>query len=459
MRNLPLSVQIWLVFASITLIISLILIVIFPLTLRDFFTKEIFATIESAQITMADVSSLDDDLLRGNSGMQRRGQGQMMMHSNRIVNHLIISSQGIVNSSSLPADFLVRVQEQAEQQVIDRQRYSDQVGEDKIFYVITRAISAGEEAFLVSYMWDSYREDLVQTLFSRLVIILVVVFLLSWIPALGMARYLSRPLVILGEKVKKLSKREWQEPIILARSDEIGQLGDYIEQLRLQLLAQDEAQQSFLQNVSHELKTPVMVIRSYVQAIKDGIFPKGNLENSTEVIDTEALRLEKIISNLLYLNKLDYLASHQPVYAQIRIDRVIENVVERLRWQRPELNWVVQLTPLTIIGNVEQWVVVMENLLDNQIRYAGSKIEITLQKDINDIIESNKGLLHIYNDGPGIEEENLARIFDRFQIGKQGEFGLGLTIVSRVVAMHGGEIWAQNETAGVSFFVRLNLEA
>ena len=153
------------------------------------------------------------------------------------------------------------------------------------------------------------------------------------------------------------------------------------------------------------------------------------------------------------------MASHQPVYAQIRIDRVIENVVERLRWQRPELNWVVQLTPLTIIGNVEQWVVVMENLLDNQIRYAGSKIEITLQKDINDIIESNKGLLHIYNDGPGIEEENLARIFDRFQIGKQGEFGLGLTIVSRVVAMHGGEIWAQNETAGVSFFVRLNLEA
>ncbi len=455
MRNLPLSVQIWLVFASITLTISLILMLIFPLTLRDFFTKEIYATIEGSQNSIILDSLLDDDSLRRNSGMQRKGQGQML-HSNRVVNHFIILPEGAVNFSPLPEEFVNRVQKLAEQQSVATQRYSDQVGEEKIFYVITRAISGGGKAFLVSYMGDSYREDLVATLFNRLVIILVIVFLLSWIPALGLARYLSRPLVILGEKVRKLAKREWQEPIILARSDEIGQLGDSIEQLRLQLLAQDEAQQSFLQNVSHELKTPVMVIRSYVQAIKDGIFPKGNLENSTEVIDAEALRLEKIIRNLLYLNKLDYLASHQPVYAQIRIDRVIENVVERLRWQRPELNWVVQLTPLTIRGNVEQWVVVLENLLDNQIRYAESKIEITLQKDSKD---NNKGLLHIYNDGPALDEDKLISIFDRFQTGKQGEFGLGLTIVSRVVTMHGGEIWAKNETAGVSFYIKLNLEA
>ena len=94
------------------------------------------------------------------------------------------------------------------------------------------------------------------------------------------------------------------EPIEVDREDEIGKLGKSIEQLRNQLIYQDEMQQSFLQNISHELKTPVMVIRSYSQAIRDGIYPKGDLDCSVKVIDEEAERLEKRIKNLLYITNL-----------------------------------------------------------------------------------------------------------------------------------------------------------
>ncbi|NLB52468.1 MAG: HAMP domain-containing histidine kinase [Syntrophomonadaceae bacterium] len=453
MKNKPLSVQIWLVFAAITVAVSLLLLLIFPLTLRDFFTKEIYASIESSQSSIVGTST-NNEFLRGNTGMQRRGQGQMMMRNNRVVNHLLISSQGIINSGSLPVDFLSQVQEQAEQQTDSTKRYSDQAGGEKIFYVITAVASEGEGAFLVSYMWDSYREDLVQTLFNRLAVILLMVLLLSWIPALWLARYLTHPLVALGEKVKKLADRDWHEPVSLARSDEIGQLGDSIEQLRIQLAAQDEAQQSFFQYISHELKTPVMVIRSYIQALKDGIYPKGDLHNSAQVIEDESLRLEKIIRNLLYMSKLDYMESRQSDHKLIHFNEIIEKVVDRLSWQRSEIDWVLQLTPVMIRGVEEQWVVVLENLLDNQIRYAKSKIEIYLRKDVR---QPDKVILRIYNDGPVIEEDILENIFERFQKGNQGEFGLGLTIVSRVVNKHGGELWAENEKNGVSFFIKLNM--
>ena len=92
---------------------------------------------------------------------------------------------------------------------------------------------------------------------------MAIVFLLSWIPAIGLSKYLSSPLVNLEERVGKLANHEWEEPIELDRKDEIGRLGQSIEQLRNQLIFQDEMQQSFLQDISHELKTPVMVIRSY----------------------------------------------------------------------------------------------------------------------------------------------------------------------------------------------------
>ncbi|MCG6197942.1 sensor histidine kinase, partial [Anoxybacillus sp. LAT_38] len=76
-------------------------------------------------------------------------------------------------------------------------------------------------------------------------------------------------------------------------SDEIGRLARSIERMRERLVRQDEAQQAFLQDVSHELKTPVMVIRSYAQSILDGIYPRGDLQGSVQVIDSEAERLEK----------------------------------------------------------------------------------------------------------------------------------------------------------------------
>src|SRR5699024_12163086 len=82
-----------------------------------------------------------------------------------------------------------------------------------------------------------------------------IVFLLTWIPALLLSRYLSKPLVDLESRVKNRSKNNWDESINLGRKDEIGKLGNSVEKLRKQLIRQDKAERNFLQNISHELKT------------------------------------------------------------------------------------------------------------------------------------------------------------------------------------------------------------
>jgi len=465
MKNLPLSLQIWLVFAAITLSISLLLALLLPWTLRDFFTREIYATIESSQsmLLYRFPSEFSRDTLEAAFPLEQGAH----LRNIRAVNHLVISGKNWeVIVPRLPVTFLnveffSRVKEEIQEQRADSQRYSGQIEDRKLFYVITRIssispsspVAGGQDIFLVSYMWDSYREDLVQTLFKRIILIMGSVFLLSWVPSLGLSRYLSNPLVALEKRVKKLAARDWQQPIQLQRKDEIGRLAQSIEYLRNQLVSQDEIQQSFLQHISHELKTPVMTIRSYAQAIRDGIYPKGDLSATVQVVEEEAGRLEKRIHNLLYLTKLDYLATYSPAHGAVALDKLIGNVVERLRWRRSELEWSLELSPLQIRGDLEQWRVVLENILDNQVRYARRRVLVSLS--LSEDPHEKAALLHIWNDGPAIEPEVMAILFHKFNRGYKGEFGLGLAIAYRIVSLHNAKIWAKNEEEGVSFYLKI----
>jgi len=448
-KNKPLSIQIWIVFAGITLFISIILSVILPLTLRAFFTEEIYATIESAQnliFNRYDLPSLRKFLESDDITDSRK-----TLENIRTVNHfLLIDNYQIFFTSPLETDFVEEVKEQAQLQQNSSQRYSGTVGNRKIFYVITKGIIGNQDVYLVSYMWDSYREDMVQNLFKRLALVTTIVFLLSWIPAILLSKYLSSPLVSLEKKVNKLAAYEWNEPISVDRGDEIGRLGESIEKLRNQLIYQKEMQQIFLQNISHELKTPVMVIRSYAQAIRDGIYPKGDLDCSVKIIDEEAERLEKRIKNLLYITKLDNIYPKDISKQNFSLDVLIKDVVERLSWYRTDIDWQQELSPVTIKGDMEQWRVVIENLLDNQIRYAKNTILISLTD-----IEQNKVLLRFWNDGPNIEPEVLETLFTRYNKGEKGQFGLGLAIVHRIVELHNAKVWACNEDIGVSFYIEI----
>lgn len=445
MKNYPLSLQIWIVFTIITLALSIILALILPMTLRGFFTKEIYSTIDSAQDLILNNYTIEEFYRK-----DTKNKNPNSLEDIRSVNHILIyGNKQIIFDSPITRDFLDQIKDSISKQDSPREYYKGELDREKVLYVITQGQGLDSNSYLVSYMGDSYRQDLVNTLFKRLFTIMGLIFLLSWIPALLLSRYLSKPLIDLESRVESLSENHWEEPINLRRRDEIGRLGDSVEKLRSQLIRQDEAERNFLQNISHELKTPVMVIRSYSQAIKDGIFPKGDLDHSIEIVDSEAERLENKIKNLLYFSKLDYMSNQETIKEEFSLDSLINQVIARLSWARTDLEWELNLRPVRLIGDQEQWKIALENILDNQIRYANSLIKVDLG------CQNKKIILNIANDGPHIEEEIIDSIFTQYEKGDQGEFGLGLAIVDRILKIHNSTITARNEKEGVSFQITI----
>lgn len=441
MRNKPLAFQIWIVFSGILLVISLLLVILFPTTLRGFFTKEIYKTIENEQLVLMEY---------GNPGNQLRSEKQ----KDRNVSHLVLPIQSpyYLYAEELPTDFIRQTQELAANQRTAVERYEKNLKSQTLFYVIHKLTVNGEPSYLLSYSWDSYRNDLVFTLFRQLMIVMVIVFLLSWIPSIWLARYLSKPLVKLEKHVKDISEQAWHEPVEVDRNDEIGKLGHTIEKMRQHLVRKDEAQQTLLQNISHDLKTPVMVIRGYARSVSDGIFPKGDLTSTMDVIEDESEKLEKKIKDLLYLTKLDFLSTRKPKKSPFRLDKLVNEEVERIKWANPALYWELTLQEVTIMGESEQWEKLLENLLENSLRYAKQTISIHFT-----IVEKHL-ILSLWNDGPAIEEEVMGQLFEPFQKGQKGEFGIGLSIVKRIADLHDAKVWAANERDGVAFYLEIPIE-
>ncbi|KEZ51990.1 sensor histidine kinase [Metabacillus indicus] len=445
MKNKSLAFQIWIVISGILLLISLVLMIIFPTTLRNFFTNEIYNTIENEQHILTEYR------LQGDMEMDPLNPNGEKLSPDRSVQHIILPENApfFYNEKKLPLRFLQETQSLAANQEAITEEYSRVIGDERLFFVIKKVSLDGQPAFLLSYAWDSYRNDLVLTLFKQLVLVMIIVFLFSWIPSIWLAKYLSRPLVSLEKDVKRISNEDWHEPVVLERSDEIGKLGSSIEQMRQRLVKKDEAQRTLLQNISHDLKTPVMVIRGYAKSVNDGIYPKGDLTSTMDVIEEESERLEKKIKDLLYITKLDYLSSRNASKEKLHLNRIVQEVIDRIRWSRQELDYSIQLEEAVIHGDAELWMKLLENLFENQLRYADTIIGARL------IREGSDYLLKIWNDGPPIEEDILPHLFEPFHKGSNGEFGLGLNIVKRIAELHGGKVWAVNEQGLSTFYVKV----
>jgi len=448
MKNKPLALQIWLVIAGIGLGISLLLMALLPWTLKGFFTRQMYDIIhESQELYLANEQVIElKDLVKWDQQKQKL----------QSVQHMVFLDNGQIllgYPSAAIQQNMTEIFKEATSQQESEQRYSRQMQDERMYYIIRRGELGGHQAYLLSYMWESYQNDLVKTLLTRIIWIIAAILILSWLPSFWLARYLSRPLISMEEHVRRIADRDWYEPLPCDRNDEIGQLAQSIERMRGRLVKQDEAQQTFLQHISHELKTPVMVIRSYAQAIADGVFPRGGLEGSIQVIDEEAERLEKKVRDLLYLNKINYLSAHPQEDEEFIIEEIIQKVIDLLRWQRSDLVWNVEGEGHLIKGDTEQWKVAIENLLDNQIRYAGHYINIRVSQ------QSDSVRIRIWNDGPALDEPQIEQLFKKYQVGDKGQFGLGLPIVQQVVLRHNGEIWAANEEGGAAFYIEVPQES
>ncbi len=436
MKNLSLTVKIWLGISAVSLLLYLGVIVITPPLVRSFFTDNMMEPPRERPLNQFE------------EPLNYRG-----FH----IRSFIMLEDG----TTLPAEaqkafqpsFLEEIKKNAEYQQRVKKLYESKNGPIPIRYVISRDVAYERPLYQIMFLKKPEEDRFVKELLFNFMLYVGLALVATWFVSLLIVRYLTRPLTIMEQHVKRIANRDWHEPLDIQRNDEIGQLAKSIDSMRQQLIKQDETQQLMLQNISHELKTPVMVIRSYAQAMQDGVYPKGDLNGSIEVIDEEGERLEKLIKQLLYLTRLDYLATRNATLVDVQLEPLIEKIVQRLRLQRPEIACQLDLQPVIVKGDEDTLRVMIENLLENHLRYAVSTLTITLSANSG----KTEALLYLWNDGSQVEPTLVNEIFKPFQKGREGKFGLGLAIVQRILKIYEGQITLTNERNGVATTVRIPL--
>ena len=292
--------------------------------------------------------------------------------------------------------------------------------------------------FIIVLVDDSYNEGFVKRIIGSIItFIIAALIILSLIASFWINKLLKR-LKALQNHITNMSKEKYEVEYLDDGDDEIRELSESIEIMRLEIKDSETTKREMLQNVSHDFKTPIAVIKNYAEAIVDGVVDTSD----ANIIIKQADILRTKVNQLLQYNRLEYLNKDKPL-EEVDLGDVCNEVVNNHK-VNTKIEFKLELEPCVFEGYRENFVTVVENIVENALRYA--KIVIYIQTKENKVT--------IYNDGEPIEEKFLNSKFKPYEKGSKGEFGLGMSIVQKTLDFFGLSLSIYNEErGGVSFII------
>lgn len=265
------------------------------------------------------------------------------------------------------------------------------------------------------------------------------------------AKEISEPFQAVERSLRSIKNKNWDEKIVqIDRQDEVGQIINALSKIQNQVAEINEEEAFFYQSVSHGLKTPIMVIRNYCMAMKEGVYG----EEAMDIILKESLSLETGIKKLLYVTTFDHMMGKAKDFQLIDGVHLLKDLKVRFGSINEQVQIQIEADEAVYLWASEPALkTAIENILENSVRYAKSYIKMRL-KESETAFE-----LMIENDGRQIPKKTLDALFEKFYKGADGNFGLGLYITKKIIAFHEGEVWAVNFEQGVRFFVLLKKTA
>ena len=279
-------------------------------------------------------------------------------------------------------------------------------------------------------------------LVNRLLLLLgAVVWFVALIVSGFVSDLLVRPLRKLRDFVFQIGKGDFTPNDFKFASEDMQELNQSLNIAAGKLASYDNDQKTFFQNVSHDLRTPLMAIKSYSEGIKYGIMDPLD---ASETIIKAADRLSGMVDDIMYVSRLDSLA-----VPKMGRDNLSEIVAERIMQHRAyakSLGLSLKFSSSggsLIIACATQYIErVVDNLISNALRYAKSWVKIECRAI------GNKVVLIVSDDGPGFELEALPHVFERFYRSKNGLTGIGLSIVKSIADQHKATATAENGEDG-----------
>ena len=210
-----------------------------------------------------------------------------------------------------------------------------------------------------------------------------------------------------------------------------------------------EWQQTFFQNASHELKTPLMAIQGYAEGIQAGVMDAGG---AAEVILAESDRMTELVEELLDISKID-MGRQQLALSEMDVRELLYDSIRAVEPTAAAGGIAIvpdfPEEPVMVKCDDAQMRRAVTNILTNGLRYARSELCLTCRVDKHHVT------IRIQDDGDGIAEADLPHIFDRFYMGKSGKSGIGLALTKEIIHLHKGTIRAYNGDSGAVFEISI----
>lgn len=241
-----------------------------------------------------------------------------------------------------------------------------------------------------------------------------------------------------------------------------GQIGEFIEsinEMTQELKQVDKLRQQFVSDVSHEIQSPLTSIRGFANTLQREDLTRGEQRHYLSIIEKETVRLSRLSDNLMKLATLESDPSDWPM-ARYWLDSQLEQIVLSCepQWLEKRQDIELDTTPCEIVGNEELMSQVWLNLIHNAVKFTPEDGSIRIALTMKD----GHAAVEIADTGIGIAPEDQNRIFERFFKGDKQRTrttdgsGLGLSIVKRIVELHGGSILVRSAIGeGTTFEVGL----
>lgn len=307
------------------------------------------------------------------------------------------------------------------------------------YYQITNA----KNETILSITNDEYVNTMKKDALYTILLVTGLSFTLCSLILIVWSNNLVNDIIILKKKIKNINNDNFNITLNHNFEDEIYSLNESIENMHEYLMNNESYKNQLYQNISHDFKTPITVIKSYIEATEDGIESK---EESLKIIKEQIDKLENKVHSLLYLNKLNYIKEQEEqLKSRTNISQVINSSIEKFKLIRPELIYKLDIDEKEIYrGTYDMWETIIDNLLNNFMRYAKKEIKITVK---------NQKII-LYNDGENIDKSIIDNIFTPYRKGLNGMFGLGLSIVKKTLELLKYDISVKNVKNGVNFIIK-----
>ncbi|MCL2047358.1 MAG: HAMP domain-containing histidine kinase [Defluviitaleaceae bacterium] len=310
--------------------------------------------------------------------------------------------------------------------------------EGRTFFV---SVAPLDEQEIVFYL-DASDAYLFMRVVDRMLLSAVcLVFVFAMIFAGIMVDTAMKPLKILRNFVMQIGNGDFKTNSHKFASEQFNELNNCLNMTAYRLAEYDNEQKMFFQNVSHDLRSPLMSIKGNAEAIeKDIVDSKEAAATIIKAVD----ELKDMVDNILYVSRLDAITA--PIMEETNLGMLLQVCVERAAAHAQKRGIELQCTagyePIILHCAAKYIARAIDNLLSNAIRFAETRVTVEYYN------VGRNAVVRVIDDGPGFEPGEISHVFERFYKGKNGMTGIGLAIVKSIIDQHRGVAIAENGAKG-----------